>query len=70
LADCLCLLLGIGLGADGLSYRADEAVMERHGLRESDLEMIGAQVLMEVQRVEQLFGEHPSTGESRELCAT
>ncbi len=70
LADCLCLLLGVGLGADGLSYRADEAVMERHGLRESDLEMIGAQVLMEVQRVEQLFGEHPSTGESRELCAT
>ncbi len=67
LADCLCLLLGIGLGTDGLSYRSDEAVMERHGLRESDLELIGAQVLIEVQRVEEIFSEHRAAG-GRELC--
>ncbi len=57
LADCVCLMLGIGLGVDGLSYRADEGAMARHGLRESDLEKIGVQVLVELKRVSGLFEE-------------
>lgn len=57
LADCICLMLGIGLGADGLDYRADEGAMARHGLRESDLETVGIQVLVELQRVSCLFEE-------------
>ncbi len=55
LANCVCLLLGIGLGEDGLCYRADPAVLERRGLCESDLEIIGAQTVIDLQRVESLF---------------
>jgi putative nucleotidyltransferase with HDIG domain len=57
LADCTCLMLGIGIGSDGLFYRADEEVMTRRGLRESDLEAIGAQVLVELKRVQSMFEE-------------
>ena len=57
LANCVCLLFGIGLGADGLCYRADPAVLERHGLHEGDLEMIGAQTVVDLQRVQAMFGE-------------
>lgn len=55
LANCVCLLLGIGLGDDGLCYRADPAVLERRGLCESDLEVIGAQTVIDLHRVEALF---------------
>lgn len=55
LADCTCLLLGLGLGADGLSYRADAAVMERHQLHENDLEVVGAQILVDLKRVQGMF---------------
>jgi putative nucleotidyltransferase with HDIG domain len=64
LADCTCLLLGMGLGADGLSYRADAAVMERHGLHESDLEMLGAQVLIDLKRVEAIFHDTSRAGDA------
>jgi putative nucleotidyltransferase with HDIG domain len=65
LADCVCLLMGIGVGEDGLCYRAEEAVMERNGLREQDLEVIGAQMLTELQKVERLFAEIPDMGRHR-----
>ena len=55
LSNCVCLLLGIGLGADGLLCRADPDVMTRLALRESDLESIGAQVLSDLQQVELAF---------------
>ena len=51
LANCVCLLLGIGLGADGLSYRADAEVMHRAGLSETDLEAAGADMLCELQQL-------------------
>lgn len=55
LANCVCLMLGIGLGEDGLYYRADDAVMERNHLNERDLEDVGAQTVVDLQRVEELF---------------
>ena len=55
LANCVCLIFGVGLGEDGLFYRADEEVMERCGLKEPDLEVIGAQVMIDLRRVEQIF---------------
>ncbi len=66
LANCVCLLLGIGLGEDGLCYRADQAVMERHQLREHDLEEVGAQMMIDLQRVERLFSNAADTHECRE----
>lgn len=61
LANCLCLLLGIGLGEDGLYYRADPAVLQRYALKERDLQVVGLETLDELQRVEQAMG----TGEAR-----
>lgn len=69
LADCICLLLGIGLGSDGLYYRADEAVMARHGLYESDLEVVGAQVMVEMKRVEDLFTDKSARSQDEEMLA-
>ena len=66
LANCVCLLLGIGLGEDGLCYRADQAVMERHDLCERDLEEVGAQMMMELKSVEQLFSDGADTHGCRE----
>lgn len=61
LANCVCLLMGIGLGADGLSYRADEAVMQRHGLREQDLEAVSVEIVSELERVQELFADDASS---------
>lgn len=55
LANCVCLLLGLGLGEDGLFYRADEEVIRRHGLAENDLEAIGLAIMTDLKRVEQMF---------------
>jgi len=57
LADCVCLLFGIGLGTDELHYRADPAVMERCNLCESDLEITGASMMIELKRIEELFAD-------------
>lgn len=57
LATCVCMLCGIGLGTDGLAYRADPRVMDRYRLKENDLEVIGAQMLIELKRVESLFAD-------------
>lgn len=43
-ADALCLMLGLGLGADGLLYPLDEQVLDRLGLTVEDLEEAMAQV--------------------------
>lgn len=55
LANCVCLMLGLGIGDDGLCSRADAAVLERRGLHKNELESIGAQTVIDLQRVEQLF---------------
>jgi len=65
LANCVCLMLGIGLGADELHYRADTTVMERHSLNESDLEVLGADMMSELKRVEQLFADTSSAGNGK-----
>jgi putative nucleotidyltransferase with HDIG domain len=60
LANCVCLMMGIGLGADGLNTRADAAVLRRYGLTEHDLEVVGFAVIEELHKVEKLFGEQPA----------
>lgn len=44
IADALCLMLGMGLGADGLLYPLDEQVLDSLGLTVEDLEEAMAQV--------------------------
>jgi hypothetical protein len=39
LADQTCLMLGVGGGVDGLSYRAVSQVLKKFNLRMKDLEM-------------------------------
>jgi len=55
LADSMCLMMGVGLGEDGLCYRVDHDVVQRHGLSEKDMEIIGARTLMELRRVERVL---------------
>ncbi len=57
LADAVGLLLGVGAGDDGLAYRASSAALARHQLRASDLEKIGAEVIVELQSVRALFAK-------------
>jgi len=55
LADAVCLLLGVGGGDDGLLYRGHPAVLARHGLSQTDLETVGAEVVAELRTVQTLF---------------
>jgi putative nucleotidyltransferase with HDIG domain len=55
LADSIALVLGIGTGDDGLSYRASSTVLARHRLTESDLESVGVETVEELKSVQTLF---------------
>ncbi len=55
LADCVCMMLGLGLGADGLLYRADAEVLHRRGLHRSQLEICAVNLIGELKDVEYLF---------------
>ncbi len=70
LAHCVCLILGVGLGEDGLCYRADAEVMKRHGLHEQDLEEVGLETITELDRIEHLFAESGHTIGSVKAAAT
>lgn len=59
LASCVCLMMGIGLGEDGLCYRTDARVLARHGLHEQDMERVGIEVLSELGRLQDIFLDSP-----------
>ncbi|MEW6582103.1 MAG: HDOD domain-containing protein [Actinomycetota bacterium] len=40
LADCICMMLGIGIGADGLSYTVESGTLEALGLEHGRVEQI------------------------------
>lgn len=61
-ANSLCLMLGIGLGEDGLSYRADDRVLERLGLTHRELELVGVETVMRL-------GEIVATRTESSSCA-
>ena len=67
LADSVCMMLGIGLGTDGLNYRADAEVLHRRGLRLGQLEICAANLIGELKDVEYLFsiGAATSAGNDR-----
>ena len=55
LSDCICMMMGNGVGADGLSYRFKEEVMKELGLSADDIAMIIAEFGINIQEVEQLL---------------
>lgn len=55
LADCICMMMGNGVGADGLSYRFKAQVMEKLGLSANDVVMIIAEYGMDMQEIEEML---------------
>jgi len=54
LADCLCMMLGYGVGADGLAYRYHQEVVDRLTLTDIDLQKIMAGFRERLRAVEEL----------------
>jgi len=55
LADCICMMIGIGVGADGLAYRFNDQAMKELGMEADDISMIIAQFAINMQEVEDLL---------------
>lgn len=55
LADCICMMMGLGVGADGLAYRFHERAMEELGMSADDISMIMAEFTFKMQEVEDLL---------------
>ena len=55
LADCICMMIGTGVGSDGLSYRFKAQVMKELGLSADDVTMIIAEYGMNMQEIEELL---------------
>lgn len=55
LADCICMMMGSGVGADGLSYRFKDRLMKMHRISHADITMIIAQFGVNMQEVETLL---------------
>lgn len=55
-ANVLCLMIGIGVGRDGLQYRPSEEVVQRLGLEPIHLEKVASQVLQWVNELSDALG--------------
>jgi len=55
-ANVLCLMIGIGVGRDGLQYRQSEEVVERLRLEPIHFEKIASQVLQWVNELSVALG--------------
>jgi len=55
-ANVLCLMIGVGVGRDGLQYRPSEEVVERLGLEPYHLEKVASQVLQWLNELSQALG--------------
>ena len=56
IADVLCLMLGIGVGREGLQYQPSAPAAKRLGLEPTDLEMIASKTLQGVQELADSLG--------------
>ncbi len=55
LADCVCMMIGIGVGSDGLAYRFRDRTMTEMGLSADDLALIIAEYGSNMQEIENLL---------------
>ncbi|WP_028314304.1 HDOD domain-containing protein [Desulfatibacillum aliphaticivorans] len=55
LANVICLMLGIGVGRQGLHVRGRDEILEQHGMDINDLQVIMAGFLDEYQKVQDII---------------
>jgi hypothetical protein len=55
-ANVLCLMIGVGIGRDGLQYQPSEQVIDRLGLQPHHLEKVASQVLQWVNELTEALG--------------
>ncbi len=55
LADCICMMMGIGVGTDGLAYRFNTDAMESLGMEAGDISNIMALFVLNLKEVENLL---------------
>ena len=55
LADCICMMIGIGVGSDGLAYRFHDQAMTALGMESKDISKTIAQFAVNMEKVENLF---------------
>jgi len=55
LSDCICMMIGQGVGSDGLSYRFKHQVMEDLHISAADILMIIAELGIKMQEIEELL---------------
>ncbi len=55
LSDCICMMTGMGTGADGLAYRFHDQVVENMGLTSDDIMKIIAEFTQTMEQVEGLL---------------
>ncbi|MFH2093899.1 MAG: HDOD domain-containing protein [Pseudomonadota bacterium] len=55
LADCICMMMGIGGGADGLAYRFNDRAMEELGIQPDDISHIMLEFVSNMKEVEALL---------------
>ncbi|MBI9089525.1 MAG: HDOD domain-containing protein [Desulfobacterium sp.] len=55
LSDCICMMTGMGVGADGLAYRFHDQVIKNMGLTSDDIMKILAEFTQTMEQVEELL---------------
>ncbi len=65
ISDSLVMMLGIGIGYDGLLYSVNEELVEKYQIESEYMDCLGAEVMMELEKLEKIYS---SGGERSEVC--
>ncbi|MBF0302575.1 MAG: HDOD domain-containing protein [Desulfamplus sp.] len=55
LSDCICMMMGVGVGVDGLAYRFNDKVIRELAISPDDISKIIADFTINMQKVESLL---------------